>query len=728
MKKKIRKTIAFAAVLACLLCACGPEPGAGEAENAPLFGEDAPSAGDAGEEGDDLFSAPAGAEEADGSGQAAAEAAPAGQNPAGAGQTAAAAQNASGQESLTAAEENQALTRLDAETLQNMEDYLNGMENYGFLLSCYEKPEDIDLSMVFYSGAGYPQGKLEDKEEKLLLDRMDCEEFVTPVTKVPEDYIQDLLARKAGITMEESAKGLDGWSHIGRYHAYYHAHGDTNYRKVDCLDGWQQGDTFILHYREVPFASPAIEAAEKDGETGPAAAQTGETGTAAQAGTGNTAAEENAGSTAAEAATAATAAEAATGSTAAEETAGITAAEAAPEKSPAANKNTAVEKTSAANKNTAVEKEKTGTEAAEQTDTAGDYRSAWYRPTYEVELKKTGSEYRFCSNILWVQKDLIEAQSYHAELEPLGDVFFAPFYPDTEADPMADVSFGLVMDNDLKMTLNPMEEGNVRRDRIFTGVDAVDFTDYNGDGGTDIITVCSYQLVDGRGNRTGETREARVYTMKTDPDYPMPLLDREKTEAVNSHVEPLNITNITQYLTGKSDGKAKKYSSWKEAYAGQLRSLNQDEYKGFALIHLNEGRTPAFVQYGATKAKGTTIVVYRNGSLDETWLNRRDFEYLEYENLLHSSSGIDNLSFDTIYSISRGRLKVSVQGYYGNRHFARDRKNADGTSGCQYFWEGGEVSRNGYRDGFHFVFDRSRAKKFTEKDLISAEEMLEKLK
>ena len=676
MKKKIRKTIAFAAVLACLLCACGPEPGAGEAENAPLFGEDAPSAGDAGEEGDDLFSAPAGAEEADGSGQAAAEAAPAGQDPAGAGQTAAAAQNASGQESLTAAEENQALTRLDAETLQNMEDYLNGMENYGFLLSCYEKPEDIDLSMVFYSGAGYPQGKLEDKEEKLLLDRMDCEEFVTPVTKVPEDYIQDLLARKAGITMEESAKGLDGWSHIGRYHAYYHAHGDTNYRKVDCLDGWQQGDTFILHYREVPFASPAIEAAEKDGETGPAAAQTGETGTAAQAGTGNTAAQETAVSTAAEAATAA------------EETAESTAAE----------------------------------------ETAGDDRSAWYRPTYEVELKKTGSEYRFCSNILWVQKDLIEAQSYHAELEPLGDVFFAPFYPDTEADPMADVSFGLVMDNDLKMTLNPMEEGNVRRDRIFTGVDAVDFTDYNGDGGTDIITVCSYQLVDGRGNRTGETREARVYTMKTDPDYPMPLLDREKTEAVNSHVEPLNITNITQYLTGKSDGKAKKYSSWKEAYAGQLRSLNQDEYKGFALIHLNEGRTPAFVQYGATKAKGTTIVVYRNGSLDETWLNRRDFEYLEYENLLHSSSGIDNLSFDTIYSISRGRLKVSVQGYYGNRHFARDRKNADGTSGCQYFWEGGEVSRNGYRDGFHFVFDRSRAKKFTEKDLISAEEMLEKLK
>lgn len=679
MKKIIRKTIAFAAVLACLLCACGPEPGAGEAENAPLFGEDAPSAGDAGEEGDDLFSAPAGAEEADGSGQAAAEAAPAGQDPAGAGQTAAAAQNASGQESLTAAEENQALTRLDAETLQNMEDYLNGMENYGFLLSCYEKPEDIDLSMVFYSGAGYPQGKLEDKEEKLLLDRMDCEEFVTPVTKVPEDYIQDLLARKAGITMEESAKGLDGWSHIGRYHAYYHAHGDTNYRKVDCLDGWQQGDTFILHYREVPFASPAIEAAEKDGETGPAAAQTGETGTAAQAGTGNTAAKETAVSTAAEAAT---------GSTAAEETAESTAAE----------------------------------------ETAGDDRSAWYRPTYEVELKKTGSEYRFCSNILWVQKDLIEAQSYHAELEPLGDVFFAPFYPDTEADPMADVSFGLVMDNDLKMTLNPMEEGNVRRDRIFTGVDAVDFTDYNGDGGTDIITVCSYQLVDGRGNRTGETREARVYTMKTDPDYPMPLLDREKTEAVNSHVEPLNITNITQYLTGKSDGKAQKYSSWKEAYAGQLRSLNQDEYKGFALIHLNEGRTPAFVQYGATKAKGTTIVVYRNGSLDETWLNRRDFEYLEYENLLHSSSGIDNLSFDTIYSISRGRLKVSVQGYYGNRHFARDRKNADGTSGCQYFWEGGEVSRNGYRDGFHFVFDRSRAKKFTEKDLISAEEMLEKLK
>ncbi|MDO5133250.1 MAG: hypothetical protein Q4D81_09745 [Eubacteriales bacterium] len=360
-------------------------------------------------------------------------------------------------------------------------------------------------------------------------------------------------------------------------------------------------------------------------------------------------------------------------------------------------------------------------------DSGDRQKSAVYQPVYEAVLQKTEDGYWFCSNILWVQRDLIEAQSYMAQLKPLGEVFFAPFYPDTNADRMADVSFALIRDGALLAVLSPMEEGNIRSDRYFTNVDAVDFTDYNKDGFMDILTICSYVIDSGDGKRGQSVREARVYTGQKES---VPRLDEKKTAEVNSKVQTLNITNVTGYLTGKTDGKDRKYSSWKEAYTEHIRGVETTEYDGFALLYLNDDRTPELVQVGATSAKGSTVVVYRNGRLEETWLNRRTFRYLEYENLLYSPSGVENLHYDTIYSIVRGRLVVSVQGYYGNRAFARVQYGKDGRESYDYYWDGGEVSKIGYRDGISFVFDQSRAKTCGEDKttLLSAEEILEKLK
>ena len=71
----------------------------------------------------------------------------------------------------------------------------------------------------------------------------------------------------------------------------------------------------------------------------------------------------------------------------------------------------------------------------------------------------------------------------------MGEVFFAPLYPDTAQNEMADVTFALEQNRAVLAILTPMEENNIRKDRIFTGVDAVDFTDYNEDGFTDILTL-----------------------------------------------------------------------------------------------------------------------------------------------------------------------------------------------------------------------------------------------
>ena len=579
------------------------------------------------------------------------------------------------------------IKQVDAQILEELQAFLNEDSSYGFLLSSYDIPEEIDLNQVFYSGAGFKQEELTEKEKELLLDRIPQKEIRTPVVKLKKEQAEELLSQKAGISYDESRHPLDqedGWAYINRYGTWYALRGDTNRQYINCSDAWQQGDLYIIHYQLMAQAPEKADSTEADAAA--AAEETAETSETAE--------------------TAETAEAAVTGETAAEA-----------ETTSAAETAEAAETTAAA--------ETAEAAAAGQESPVEEEKNALYRPTYEVQLQKTEKGYRFCYNIVWTQKNLIEAQSYRAELKPAGEVFFAPYYPDTDQDEKADVTFVLEKDRAVLAILDPMEASNIRTDRIFAGVDAVDFTDYNQDGYMDILTICTYTQIADDGRKSGEIREARVYEGQEDA---VPLLDREKTEAVNRDVEVLNITNVTEYLTGKSDGKARKYDSWKEAYAAHIEGIAEEEYEGFGLIYLNDDRTPELVQLGATTAKGATIVVYRNGTLEETWLNRRDFQYLEYENLLYSPSGVENLHFDTIYSITGGKLSISTQGYYGNSSFARVRFDENGKEVRDYFWEGGQVSESGYRDGISFLFDLSRAKTCQGDQLLTAAQLLERLK
>lgn len=675
IKRKICLTLAVMMAVCCVLSGCGPEPGESE-EAASLFGGGGGSGAGmtagmtpGGDQGD-VRPPEEGSEDAP-SGSATLSAPVSAENPAGTSEQAAAAPEP-GRPGKYPAD----LEAMSAENLNALQNDLNEKSSYGFLLSTYETPADINLSQVFYCGAGFKQEELEKKERKLLFDRIDEKNTSTPVFKVTDEQIDDLLARKAGITYEESSRKLDGeesWAHIGRYGAWYSVHRDSNQKYIQCSDAWTGGDICVVHYVLTDDLPVDLTPAQEKGSSEE------KTETAGTASSSATADEE--------------------GTSAAE---GDTSGKAAGQETASADK-----------------------KAAGQETAAAEQKSAGYKPVYEAILRKKGDGWQFCSNILWVQKGLIEAQSYRAELDPVGEIFFAPVYPDTGTDPMADVSFALIRDKGLAAVLDSMEKDNIRTDRVFKNVDSVDFTDYNNDGCTDILTVCTYTKVGKDGKKSGELTEARVYTGQLEGT---PFLDEKKTKAVNRDVETINISNITSYLTGKTDGKDKKYSSWKEAYADHIRNLDEKEYDGFALIYLNDDRVPELVQVGATSAKGATVVIYRSGILNETWLNRRDFRYLEYENLLLSASGVENLHFDTIYSISGGKLSVSVQGYYGNDSFAQVQYDDRGRESYDYTWDGGKVSRNGYLDGISFVFDMSRAKSSEEEQLLSAEEILEKLK
>jgi len=622
------------------------------------------------------------------------------------------------------------VSKMDSGKLAELEAYLNEESSYGFLLSSYEQPQEIDLNQVFYAGAGFEQKGITEKERKLLLERMPVKEITMPVNKVREEDVEALLKQKTGLSHEEFLHplgDLEEWAHIGRYNSWYTLNAETNRKQILCTDAWEQGDQVIVHYQ---LGKPVIHPLPEDPKESSGTEKSGRaektTGTEKTAGTDKPSKTEKSSEAEFSGTSETTAAYAGTAETAG---AADTAAEIAGTAETAADANMAAEiadtAETAAEADTAAETAGTADTIAEA-DIDVEKTTAFYRPFYEARLKKTTDGWQFCSNILWVQKDLIEAQSYLAELDDEGEVLFAPFFPDTAVSGNADVSFGLVRRHALLALLDPMEEGNIRTDLTFEGVDAVDFTDYNADGCQDILTVCRYTRTGSDSRRTNGIREARVYTGQKEG---FPVLNLKKTEEVNKNVHTLDITDITQYLTGESDGSTKKYNSWKEAFADRIRHTDKNEYDGFALIYLNDDRVPELVQAGATSAKGATVVVYKNGSLQETWLNRRSFRYLEYENLLYSASGMENLHFDSFYSITGGQLGLSVQGYYGNKEFARIRYDEKGQEIYNYFWDGGEVSRSGYSDGIMFVFDLSRAKTCGEgENILTAEEMLEKLK
>ena len=706
----------FAAVLtaACFLGSCGPEPGPGESAGA-LFGEGQPLEESPKPEAQSSQSSvqpgvEAGNTAGSAGGNTAASVGAAGEMPD-------AAQNGvsgQGSDSALSAGIRGTVSKMDSGKLAELEAYLNEESSYGFLLSSYEQPQEIDLNQVFYAGAGFEQKGITEKERKLLLERMPVKEITMPVNKVREEDVEALLKQKTGLSHEEFLHplgDLEEWAHIGRYNSWYTLNAETNRKQILCTDAWEQGDQVIVHYQ---LGKPVIHPLPEDPKESSGTEKSGRaektTGTEKTAGTDKPSKTEKSSEAEFSGTSETTAAYAGTAETAADAN---MAAEIADTAETAAEADTAAETAGTA-------------DTIAEADIDEEKTTAFYRPFYEARLKKTTDGWQFCSNILWVQKDLIEAQSYLAELDDEGEVLFAPFFPDTAVSGNADVSFGLVRRHALLALLDPMEEGNIRTDLTFEGVDAVDFTDYNADGCQDILTVCRYTRTGSDSRRTNGIREARVYTGQKEG---FPVLNLKKTEEVNKNVHTLDITDITQYLTGESDGSTKKYNSWKEAFADRIRHTDKNEYDGFALIYLNDDRVPELVQAGATSAKGATVVVYKNGSLQETWLNRRSFRYLEYENLLYSASGMENLHFDSFYSITGGQLGLSVQGYYGNKEFARVRYDEKGKEIYNYFWDGGEVSRSGYSDGIMFVFDLSRAKTCGEgENILTAEEMLEKLK
>ncbi len=122
-----------------------------------------------------------------------------------------------------------------------------------FLHNSFDLPINIDLSMLFYHGAGADYAMSEDGEYDAVAQAYGFDSWAdipTDVTAIPAQSMDDMLEQYTGIDLFATNKvGLDQFKYLEQYDCYYNLHGDTNYYgDVDFVSGTQTGDRIALSY------------------------------------------------------------------------------------------------------------------------------------------------------------------------------------------------------------------------------------------------------------------------------------------------------------------------------------------------------------------------------------------------------------------------------------------------------------------------------------------------
>lgn len=123
--------------------------------------------------------------------------------------------------------------------------YVRESENYGFLLSEYDAPEDVNLWEVLYNGAGFGEW-IPEEDIPLYLAKTQLEGVETDCVKMTRQSIEEFLQRKLGVGLEDMSSPLE-MVYLEETDAYYNQAGDTNYVPFACVGGTRQGDTYTLY-------------------------------------------------------------------------------------------------------------------------------------------------------------------------------------------------------------------------------------------------------------------------------------------------------------------------------------------------------------------------------------------------------------------------------------------------------------------------------------------------
>lgn len=128
-----------------------------------------------------------------------------------------------------------------------------------FLSSHYVTPEEIDLFELFYCGSGLEETVTkEERTDVIEYNGWDYEPDCK-CEKISRSNMNAVLTGYMGLTLADTNEvGLDKFTYLEEYDAYYHFDGDTNYRPtIDFFDGEREGELIHLFYYD-DFMSQVI--------------------------------------------------------------------------------------------------------------------------------------------------------------------------------------------------------------------------------------------------------------------------------------------------------------------------------------------------------------------------------------------------------------------------------------------------------------------------------------
>lgn len=139
---------------------------------------------------------------------------------------------------------------LSKEELDELTKFAQEYSTYGFLLSEYDAPENVELGEVFHNGAGFGE-EMTTQEVEAYLKECDQEELYTDCVKVSAKNVEALLQKNLGVGLADMHTKMDG-VYLKEYDAYYHEAGDTNYIPFVCESGQVKGDIYTVKFANEP--------------------------------------------------------------------------------------------------------------------------------------------------------------------------------------------------------------------------------------------------------------------------------------------------------------------------------------------------------------------------------------------------------------------------------------------------------------------------------------------
>ena len=119
-----------------------------------------------------------------------------------------------------------------------------------FLSSLYDVPEKVNLFNLFYCGSGLEETLTEAERTAVITNNGWDGEPDCGCTKISRANMDSVLTKYVGIPLADTEKiGLENFTYLEEYDAYYYFHGDTNYRgEVSFEGGERDGNIIRLFY------------------------------------------------------------------------------------------------------------------------------------------------------------------------------------------------------------------------------------------------------------------------------------------------------------------------------------------------------------------------------------------------------------------------------------------------------------------------------------------------